>query len=138
MSADPETHAAAREAHASAIEFSAYLAGRLTKLSDALRRGEDGPALMGLGESAEHLEDFLTYLFLISDSIEADESLKAQLVDYRTRLAQVVAALEPALDGMDLVEVADTLELDVVSSLEDYAGLHPAIGASLQQSQQAA
>ncbi len=124
--------AAARQAVDCALPFAEFLAGRFTHLADRLRRGDDGPALLGIGESTDELHSFLEYLILVGEVAQGrDPALGSQVSDYRRQLTQTISTLEPALDGLDLVEVADTLELDVVRSIEAYGQIHEPLREAL-------
>ncbi len=124
--------AAAREAVACALPFPEFLANRFVQLADKLRRGDDAPALLGIGESTEELHHFLEYLILVGEvAHDHDPTLGSQVAAYRSGLTNTIQALEPALGGLDLVEVADTLELDVVRSIEAYAEIHEPLREAL-------
>lgn len=116
---------AAREAVACALPFAEFLAGRFIALVDQLRQGNDGPALAGIGESTEELHHFLQYLILVGEVAEGrNTTVGTKVADYRKSLTNTIQSLEPALHGLDLVEVADTLELDIVRSIEAYGDIH--------------
>ncbi|MGB1700648.1 MAG: hypothetical protein ACPHRO_11880, partial [Nannocystaceae bacterium] len=113
-----------QQASESALPFAELLVNRLTDIADGLRRGDDAPALSSLGESTGDIESFLTYLSLVSEIVESEDSLSTKVVDYIGSIAKQVESLEEPLSNLDLVEVADTIELDIVRNLEEYADIH--------------
>ena len=122
---------AANEATVTALPFAEYLASRLNDIADGLRRGGDAPALSSLGESTSELNDFMTYLSLVSELVDGTPELEEQLTSYTKGLAEQLQSLEEPLANLDLVEVADTLELDLVRNLEAYPSLHQSLTAHL-------
>ena len=122
----------ARDAASSAMAFADRLAAHYTDIALWLRGGNDSEALHALGESTEDLEHFFTFLVLVSELIAAGDAETGQaLVDYRDRLVDVVESMQPALSHIDLVEVADTLEDDLVPSLRDYRDLDDTVRSVL-------
>lgn len=125
--------AVALSAANSALPFAELLVNRFSAMSEDLRSGNDSEALTRLSDSAQDLEDFLTYCVLISEIIAKDETkLVSEIGAYRDRLVKAVDALNPALSDLDFVEVADTLEQDVVASLVDYRSIHESIVRTLE------
>ncbi|MEE9384446.1 MAG: hypothetical protein V3V08_13665 [Nannocystaceae bacterium] len=123
----------AQSAAENAAAFADLLATRLADVAGALRNGEDAPALNTLGESTDDLEQFLTFLVLTSEMLDkCSPATSTGLRDYRERLMKVLETLGPALQDMDLVEVADTLEHDVVSSLGEYRDLDDQVQSALR------
>ena len=122
---------AANEATDTALPFAAYLATRLNDIADGLRRGDDAPALSSLGESTSELNDFMTYLSLVSEFVAEVPDLESQVGNYIKSLSEQLQSLEEPLANLDLVEVADTLELDLVRNLEAYPSLHQSLTAHL-------
>ena len=122
---------AAQDANLSALPFSEYLVSRFSEIADGLRRGNDAPALSSLGESAGDLESFMSYLALIGEVVEQEQSLASQVTEYLGNLSKQVESLEEPLASLDLVEVADTLELAIVRNLEEYSQLHESLSAHL-------
>ena len=119
--ADREAIEMARSLTASALPFAGVLIGRFNKMIEGLRRGEDSDALAGLGDSAKDLEQFLTFIVLVAEILEnTSPGTFQQLTTFRERLLGAIEGLHPALADLDLVEVADTLEQDVVQSLSSY------------------
>jgi hypothetical protein len=115
---------AAQQASESALPFAELLATRLTDIADGLRRGDDAPALSSLGESTGDIESFLTYLTLVSEIVDAEGPVSTRVVEYVGSIAKQVESLEEPLTNLDLVEVADTIELDLVRNLEGYPDIH--------------
>lgn len=124
---DPASLQAAREATESALPFVEWMMQRFSKVAHQLRSGDDLGAMDRIGALTKDLKDFFQYTFLIEDL----QSSRAELAAYRTRLAKVVETINPALDNLDLVEVADIVEHDVLPTLADYGSLHDQICASL-------
>jgi hypothetical protein len=116
---------AALAATTSAIPFA--------QLLERLRMGDDGAALNDLGDTTREIGEFLTYLVLMSDCIgELSPDVHQHILDYRMRIMSALASLNPALGDLDLVEVADTIEQDVVGALGAYPNLHTELVAALQ------
>ncbi|GEM_PF-3980993 len=131
--ASTDSMALARSAADNALAFAELLAGRLATLADAFRAGDDQDALLRLGESADDLEHFLTFIVLVAEIIETSSpSIFADLHRYRGQLMTTLEGLQPALGDLDLVEVADTLEHDLVASLADYRELNTPVLDALQ------
>ena len=115
---------AAQQASESALPFAELLVNRLTDIADGLRRGDDAPALSSLGDSTGDIESFLTYLTLVSEIVDSEDVISSRVVEYVGSIAKQVESLEEPLTNLDLVEVADTIELDLVRKLEDYPDIH--------------
>lgn len=122
----------AAQAAQSAAPFVALLADRYSDIALRLRNGEDGIALEALGASSEDLEHFLQFLILVQDVVEQCEATVAsELLDYRESIVDIVESISPALSHLDFVEVADTLEDDLVPSLRGYEKLDQRVIESL-------
>jgi hypothetical protein len=131
MSDDDQT-TIARRAATGALPFADLLAGKYVDIAGALRDGHDGDALDALGASTEELEHFLAFLVLIQDIVAQRDPNGAVLVrDYHERILGIIEGLQPALGFADLVEVADTLEDDLVPSLRDYRELDTTVQMAL-------
>lgn len=129
---DDPTMTAARDAVEHALPFAQFLATEFTRIADDLRRGDDAPALQRIGAGAEELQHFLHYLILVGEVAQGcDADIGSKVAAYRKDLTQTIQALEPALEDLDLVEVADTLELDIVRSIEAYGDLHAPLREAL-------
>lgn len=116
---------AALAATSSAVPFAQLLERRLSAQVEQLRQGDDGAALNALGETTKDMGEFLTYLVLMSDCISGfAPHVHQSILDYRLRVMTALASLNPALGDLDLVEVADTIEQDVVRALAEYPKLH--------------
>lgn len=123
----------ARSAAERAAQFAELLAVRFGDIANALRNGEDAPALNTLGESTEDLEQFLTFLVIATELIEpSDMAVATTMREYHGRLLSILRTLGPALNDLDLVEVADTLEHDVVTSLNAYRELDDGVQSALR------
>lgn len=123
----------ARSAAESAAPYAELLANNFTGMAELLRNGEDSEALTALGKGAEDLEHFMTFLVMVGDMIEGSApDTSANVETYRKRLLNVFGTLEPALNELDLVEVADTLEHDLANSLNQYKDLHPSVEVALK------
>lgn len=118
---------AAREATQSALPFVEWLMQRFSKIVHQIRSGDDLDAMDRIAALTGDLGDFFQYTFLIEDL----QATKAELQAYRTRLATILETINPALNDLDLVEVADIVEHDVLPALADYSPLHEQISASL-------
>lgn len=127
QSPDPAAVQAAKEATESALPFVEWLMQRFSKVAHQLRAGDDLDAMGKIAGLSSDLKDFFQYTFLIEDIQSATTELQA----YRKRLSQIVETLNPALDNLDLVEVADIVEHDILPALADYGPLHDQISASL-------
>lgn len=122
----------AQRAAGSALPFAELLAGHYTKIAFALRDGRDREALDDLGASTDELEHFLAFLVLIQDVVGSKDPKGAVLVrDYHEHILGIIEGLQPALGSADLVEVADTLEDDLVPSLRDYRELDTTVQSAL-------
>jgi hypothetical protein len=131
MDDDPQT-TIARRAASTALPFADLLAGKYREIALALRDGHDQDALGALGESTDELEHFLAFLVLIQDIVGQNDPNGAIAVrDYHERIVGIIEGLQPALGFADLVEVADTLEDDLVPSLRDYRELDTAVQSAL-------
>lgn len=123
----------ARSAATTAAPYALQLAHQFSAMADQLRVGEDAKALAELGTSAADLEHFMTFLVFASEMLEhSAPDTSAEIESYRKKLLTIISGLEPALADLDLVEVADTLEHDVASSLTAYEALHPAVENALR------
>lgn len=118
---------AAREATESALPFVEWLMHRFSKVAQQLRSGEDVEAMERIEGLASDLRDFFQYTFLIEDLHPSS----SDLISYRGRLATLLEAVNPALQNLDMVEVADIVEHDVLPALADYGPVHDQITASL-------
>jgi hypothetical protein len=124
---------AALAATTSAVPFAQLIERRLNSQVEKLRLGDDGAALNDLGDTTREIGEFLTYLVLMSDCIgEISPQVHQQILDYRMRMMSALASLNPALGDLDLVEVADTIEQDVVGALLAYPSLHNEMVSALQ------
>ena len=132
MSDDDDVILVARRAAGSALPFADVLARGYLDIANALRDGADKKALEDLGASTEELEHFLAFLVLIQDVVGAKDPEGAVAVrDYHERILGIIEGLQPALGFADLVEVADTLEDDLVPSLRDYRELDTTVQSAL-------
>jgi hypothetical protein len=132
MSDDDDLITVSVRAARSALAFADVLARRYLEIAVGLRDGADKQALEDLGASADELEHFLAYLVLIQDVVGQQDPKGAVLVrDYHERILGIVEGLQPALGFADLVEVADTLEDDLVPSLRDYRELDTTVQSAL-------
>lgn len=132
MSDDDDVILVARRAAGSALPFADVLAKRYLDIATTMRDGADGPALDQLGASTDELEHFLAFLVLIQDVVARTDPNGAVLVrDYHERILGIIEGLQPALGFADLVEVADTLEDDLVPSLRDYRELDTTVQSAL-------
>lgn len=127
QSPDPTALQAAKEAAESALPFVEWLMQRFSKVAHQLRVGEDVDAMKKIAGLSYDLKDFFQYTFLIEDV----QSVTTELQAYRRRLSQIVETINPALDNLDMVEIADIVEHDVLPALADYGPLHDQISASL-------
>jgi hypothetical protein len=124
---------AALAATTSAVPFAQLIERRLSSQVEKLRLGDDGAALNELGDTTRDIGEFLTYLVLMSDCIgEISPDVHQTILDYRLRIMGALASLNPALGDLDLVEVADTIEQDVVGALSAYPTLHSELVAALE------
>ncbi len=122
----------AQRAAGSALPFAELLAGKYLDIALALRDGRDHEALDALGASTDELHHFLAFLVLIRDVVGTNDPEGAVAVrDYHERILGVIEGLQPALGFADLVEVADTLEDDLVPSLRDYRELDTTVQSAL-------
>lgn len=129
---DDDVILVARRAAGSALPFADVLAQGYLDIANALRDGADKKALEELGASTEELEHFLAFLVLIQDVVAAKDPDGAVAVrDYHERILGIIEGLQPALGFADLVEVADTLEDDLVPSLRDYRELDTTVQSAL-------
>ncbi|TPV95517.1 MAG: hypothetical protein B7733_09700 [Myxococcales bacterium FL481] len=128
-----EALAIARSASETAAQFAELLATRYGDIANALRNGDDAPALDALGASTDEVEQFLIFLIFAADLVQRNDAEFAQtLRGYHRRLMTIFETLGPALKDMDLVEVADTLEHDVVTSLNEYRELDDGVQGALK------
>lgn len=131
---DPASLDAAVQATESALPFIEWLMQRFNKIGHDLRSGDDKDGLEQIEGIAKDLEDFFQYTFLISDmcapSGESND-LAAQLEAYRNKLKSILESINPALDNLDLVEVADIIEHEILPALVEYAPIHDTISSSL-------
>lgn len=131
MSDDDQT-IIARRAASGALPFADLLAGKYVDIAGALREGHDNDALDALGASTEELEHFLAFLVLIQDIVgQRDPNGAVAVRDYHERILGIIEGLQPALGFADLVEVADSLEDDLVPSLRDYRQLDTTVQMAL-------
>lgn len=131
---DPASLAAAVQATESALPFVEWLMQRFNKIGHDLRSGDDKDGLVQIEGIAKDLEDFFQYTFLISEMCtpsDEKDSLSTQLEDYRKKLKSILESINPALDNLDLVEVADIIEHEILPTLVDYAPIHDQISKSL-------
>ena len=132
-SAEVDSMALARSAADNALAFAEHLAQRFSTMAESFRAGDDSNALTRLGESADDLEHFLTFLVLIAEMVEdtSPQTFHA-LRSYRDQLMSTLEGLQPALGDLDLVEVADTIEHDLVLSLVEYRQLSSPVQEALE------
>lgn len=131
---DPASLSAAVQAVESAIPFVEWLMQRFHKIAHDLRSGEDKDALDRISSVSKDLEDFFQYTYLISDMCTESpdpQSLYQNLSAYQARLSKVLESINPALDTLDLVEVADIVEHELLETLAEYAPVHDQISQSL-------
>lgn len=131
---DESSLAAAIDATQSALPFVEWLSGRFAKFAHELRNGADKEALERLSDISNDLKDFFEYIILMSDMkyLSGDgQALRAEIQCYQRRLASVLESINPALDALDLVEVADIVEHEIIEALAQYADLHEKITVSL-------
>lgn len=100
---------------------------RFSKVVHQIRSGNDVDAMERMAGLSSDLKDFFQYTFLMEDL----RSPAPSLVAYRDRLSKLLDSINPALDNLDLVEVADIVEHDVLPALADYGSLHDEILAAL-------
>lgn len=129
---DPASHAAAVQATESALPFVEWLMQRFNRIAHDLRNGEDKEALGRIEGISKDLQDFFQYTFLISDMLSDDKALIGELKVYRERLSSILESINPALDNLDLVEVADIIEHEIIGALTDYGAIHDRITSSLE------
>ncbi|MBC8071959.1 MAG: hypothetical protein IAG13_26765 [Deltaproteobacteria bacterium] len=129
---DDDQSSIARRAATSALPFAELLARNYVEIATDLRDGKDQEALGALGASTDELEHFLAFLVLIQDIVgERDPEGATSVRDYHERILGIIEGLQPALGFADLVEVADTLEDDLVPSLRDYRQLDTTVQMAL-------
>lgn len=124
---DPASLQAARDATQSALPFVEWLMQRFSKVVHQIRSGNDLDAMERIAGLSSDLKDFFQYTILMQDL----RSPAANLAAYRERLSKLLDSMNPALDNLDLVEVADIVEHDVLPALADYGPLHDEILAAL-------
>jgi hypothetical protein len=133
--ASPDPVVLAQDAAETALPFADHLAKRCALIAEALRQGQDDDALHDLGITTSDLQDFLTFLTLMIEIAgDLGQHTASGLIEgYRDRLVKVLETISPALEEVDLVEVADAIDDDLVPSLEEYRDVDDTIQDALQQ-----
>jgi hypothetical protein len=115
-----------------AVPFADLVAASCADVASSLRRGEDHGAMTSLTESTVDLEDFLKFLVLIRDFVaDLDAGVGEQINAYQRRLMTIIEGLQQPLGSMDFVEIADTLDEDLVPCLRGYRELDGSVQAAV-------